>query len=189
VETPAVPPSRKPIHGEAWKRTCGTRDPALESLLRGCGSMVEPQLPKLKTWVRFPSPAPIFPSSRRLLRGIPSSPESHSSKAPCPAPYPTYPCKTGDASASALITRGLFATSQPNRWAGVVIDRVRQGPTAPGFFSWPMCCKRSSVSARYARALPSQSCTGVASASSFLADSKERMAFSKKLLARLAAPG
>ncbi len=24
----------------------------------GCSSMVEPQLPKLMTWVRFPSPAP-----------------------------------------------------------------------------------------------------------------------------------
>lgn len=27
---------------------------------RGCSSMVEHQLPKLNTWVRFPSPAPSF---------------------------------------------------------------------------------------------------------------------------------
>ena len=26
--------------------------------IRGCGSMVELQLPKLAAWVRFPSPAP-----------------------------------------------------------------------------------------------------------------------------------
>jgi hypothetical protein len=28
--------------------------------LRGCSSMVEQQLPKLNTGVRFPSPAPIY---------------------------------------------------------------------------------------------------------------------------------
>jgi 4-alpha-glucanotransferase len=33
----------------------------------GCSSMVEPQLPKLMTWVRFPSPAPESP--RRRARG------------------------------------------------------------------------------------------------------------------------
>ena len=29
------------------------------NLKRGCSSMVELQLPKLITWVRFPSPAPV----------------------------------------------------------------------------------------------------------------------------------
>ena len=32
-----------------------------DGCVRGCSSMVEPQLPKLMTRVRFPSPAPIIP--------------------------------------------------------------------------------------------------------------------------------
>ena len=33
-------------------------DVAMLTAARGCSSMVEPELPKLLTWVRFPSPAP-----------------------------------------------------------------------------------------------------------------------------------
>ena len=38
--------------------------------LSGCSSMVEPQLPKLMTWVRFPSPAPstlLHPHHQRIV--------------------------------------------------------------------------------------------------------------------------
>ena len=31
----------------------------------GCSSTVESQLPKLMTWVRFPSPAPFYTAGRR----------------------------------------------------------------------------------------------------------------------------
>ena len=34
----------------------------------GCSSMVERQLPKLHTRVRFPSPAPVFPERKRIDR-------------------------------------------------------------------------------------------------------------------------
>ncbi len=40
---------------------CGHHGPGYNRELCGCSSMVEPQLPKLMTWVRFPSPAPIPP--------------------------------------------------------------------------------------------------------------------------------
>src|SRR4029077_673175 len=37
---------------------------------RGCSSMVELQLPKLLTWVRFPSPAPIPASASQPLKSV-----------------------------------------------------------------------------------------------------------------------
>ncbi len=40
----------------------------IESPVSGCSSMVELQLPKLLTWVRFPSPAPI-PKQYQASRG------------------------------------------------------------------------------------------------------------------------
>ena len=48
----------------AWQ-PCGSLDFSRKiNDRRGCSSMVELQLPKLLTWVRFPSPAPEF---RKLL--------------------------------------------------------------------------------------------------------------------------
>ena len=41
---------------------------------RGCSSMVEQKLPKLKTRVRFPSPAP---KARITLTGLPHPPRKH----------------------------------------------------------------------------------------------------------------
>ena len=54
---PATDPQRK----TATLRPAAARWPNCLSCasLSGCCSMVEPQLPKLMTWVRFPSPAPI----------------------------------------------------------------------------------------------------------------------------------
>ena len=41
-------------------------------LVRGCSSMAELQLPKLTTWVRFPSPAPLVCPHLRGHRGFPA---------------------------------------------------------------------------------------------------------------------
>ena len=66
---PATPPptEENPDHQLATERL-----PAILALgsaqasARGCSSMVEHELPKLDTWVRFPSPAPLFRAAAAL---------------------------------------------------------------------------------------------------------------------------
>ena len=80
---------------------------------RGCSSMVELQLPKLLTWVRFPSPAPVF-RRPRCARSQPAFP-MRCSRITMSAPFrlrrePNSPGQVGESNAPSIVRDENFAT-------------------------------------------------------------------------------